>query len=139
LARRRKALKTAAGEAVPLEAPQFLPEDLAVAEGYDAEQPLDIIERQIEPPVAETKDLLPDTRVETPDETTSRRELLAELRRLASAWPKPERELFELYYVEGFEPDEAAMILGTPEKRVREMLATIQQRLRTETLKQALV
>lgn len=139
LARRRKALKTAASEAVPLEAPQFLPEDLAVAEGYDAEQPLDIIERQIKPPVAETKDLLPDTRVEPPDEATSRRELLAELRRLASAWPRPERELFELYYVEGFEPDEAAMILGAPEKRVREMLAAIQQRLRAEALKQALV
>lgn len=139
LARRRKALKTDDDERVPLEAPRFLPGDLAIAEGYDAEQPLDIIERELEPPVVETKDLLPDTRVETPDEAIIRRELLAELRRVASGWPQPERELFELYYVEGFEPDEAAMILGTPEKRVREMLAAIQQRLRAEALKQALV
>jgi len=139
LARRRKALKTAARETVPLEAPRFLPEALAIAEGYDAEQPLDIIERQIEPPVAETRDLLPDTRVETPDEVTNRRELLAELRRVASTWRRPERELFELYYVEGFEPDEVAMILNTPKKRVLEMMAATQQRLRAEALEQALV
>jgi ribosomal subunit interface protein len=139
LARRRKALKAAAGTTVPLEAPRFLPEDLAIAEGYDAEQPLDIIEREIEPPVAETKDLLPDTRVETPDQAAARRELLAELRRVASTWPQPDREVFELYYVEGFEPDEVAMILGAPAKRVREAIAAIQQRLRAAALEQALV
>ncbi len=139
LARRRKALKTAAGTTVPLEVPRFLPEDVAIAEGYDAEQPLDIIERQIEPPVAETKDLLPDARLETPDEAATRRELLAELRRVVNTWPQPEREVFELYYVEGFEPDEVAMILAAPEKRVREMIAAIQQRLRVEALEQALV
>jgi ribosomal subunit interface protein len=139
LARRRKGLKTAAGTTVPLEVRRFLPEDLAIAEGYDAEQPLDIIERQIEPPVAENRDLLPDARVETPDEAANRHELLAELRRVVNTWPQPEREVFELYYVEGFEPDEVAMILGAPAKRVREMIATIQQRLRAEALQQALV
>lgn len=139
LARRRKALKVQANEAVPLEAPQVLPDDLAVAEGYDAEQPLDIIERELEPTVAETKDLLPDPRAESPAEIVSRRELLAELRRAASAWPTPEREVFELYFVEGFEPDEVAMILGQPVSRVRELTESLQKRLRTEALRQALV
>jgi ribosomal subunit interface protein len=139
LARRRKALRTQAAETVPLEAPRFLPDDLAVAEGYDAEQPLDINQRQLEPPVVETKDLLPDTRVESPDEIMARRELLAEMRRTASNWLKPEREVFELYYVEGFEPDEVAMILGQPENRVQELIASLHQRLRMEALRQALV
>jgi len=87
LARRRKALKTQAAETVPLETPRFLPDDLAIAEGYDAEQPLDIIERQLEPPVAETKDLLPDTRVKAPDEIVARRELLAEMRPPSATGP----------------------------------------------------
>jgi len=139
LARCRKALQTQAAMSEPLEAPQFLPDDLAIAEGYDAEQPLDIIERQLEPPVADTKDLLPDTRVKAPDEIVARRKLLAEMRRAASVWPKPERDVFELYYVEGFEPEEVAMILGQPKNRVREIIASLQQRLRTEALQQALV
>lgn len=139
LARRRKALKRQAEEFVPVETPRFLPDDLAVVEGYDAEQPLDIIERQLEPPIVETKDLLPDTRVETPDQAAACRELLAELRRVASTWPQPDREVFALYYVEGFEPDEVAMILGAPTKRVRELIAANQQRLRAEALRQALV
>jgi len=57
----------------------------------------------------------------------------------ASAWPKPEREVFELYFVEGFEPDEVAMILGQPVSRVRELIESLQKRLRTEALRQALV
>jgi len=139
LARRSKALKTRASETVPLEAPRFLPDDLAVAEGYDAEQPLDIIERQLQPPVVEAKDLLPDRRTASPDELICRRELLAEMRRAASNWPKAEREAFELYYVEGFEPEEVAMILGQPQNRVRELIEALQQRLRGEALRQALV
>lgn len=138
LARRRKALK-AATATLPVEAPRFLPDDLAVAEGYDAEQPLDIIERQIEPPVAEAKDLLPDPRSETPDQAAVRHELLAELRRVVSRWPQADRDLFELYYVEGFEPHEVAMILGTPEQRVRERIHAMQDRLRAAALEQALV
>ena len=139
LARRRKAFKAQASESVPLEAPRVLPDDLAISEGYDAEQPLDIIERQLQPPVAEAKDLLPDMLVESPDEIVARRELLAEMRRAASSWPKPEREAFELYYVEGFEPQEVAMILGEPQNRVHDLIASLQQRLRTEAMRQALV
>ncbi len=77
--------------------------------------------------------------VESPDEIVVRRELLAEMRRAASSWPKPEREAFELYYVEGFEPQEVAMILGEPQNQVHDLIASLQQRLRTEAMRQALV
>jgi ribosomal subunit interface protein len=139
LARRRKALKSAATQAVPLEAPRVLPEDEALAEGYDAEQPLDIIERQIEPPVAETRELVPDERTAPPDEIVSRQELLAEMRRAASAWSRPEREAFELYFVEGFEPDEVAMVLGIPKARAEALIRSVQDRLRQQVVEQALV
>ncbi|HEY9173074.1 MAG TPA: HPF/RaiA family ribosome-associated protein [Verrucomicrobiae bacterium] len=139
LARRRKALKTQADEVVSLETPRFMPDDLAVAEGYDAEQPLDIIERQLEPPVAETKDVLPDPQSESPGSVVERQDLLAELRRLASTWPRTERELFELHFVEGFEADEVAMIVAQPVKQIREAIESLQQKLRAEALRQALV
>ena len=70
--------------------------------------------------------------VESPDEIVARRELLAEM-------PKPEREVLELYYVEGFEPQEVATILGEPQNRVHDLIASLQQRLRTEAMRQALV
>ena len=139
LARRRQALKAQAEEVVPIETPRFMPDDLAMVEGYDAEQPLDIIERQLEPPVTEIKDTLPDPQSKSPDRVAEQQELLAELRRLASSWPKPEREVFELYFVEGFEADEVAMIVTQPVARVHEIIRTLQQKLRAEALRQALV
>ena len=114
-------------------------EDAEAASGYDPEQSLDIIETELEPPAAETKELLPDTRTAPPDEVVARQDLLAQMRRIANTWPKPEREAFELYFVEGFEPDEVAMVIGQPVNQVRELIAQLQRRLRTEVLTQALV
>lgn len=139
LARRRKALQAEAAGTVRLETPRVLPDDAARAEGYDAEQPLDIIERQIEPPVGEAKELIADERAVPPDQQTLRRDLLAEARRTASAWPPFERELFELYFVEGFEPDELAMITGRSREQVRAGLDRIQERLRASLLEQAAI
>jgi RNA polymerase sigma factor (sigma-70 family) len=139
LARRELARRRKAAAAVRLDRPRVLPEEAGLAEGYDPDQPLDIIERRLEPPVAATGDLVPDTRAATPEEALARRELLAELRRVVRTWPKPERDAFELHYVEGFEPDEVAMILGQPLARVRELLRSVQDRLRAAVLEQALL
>jgi ribosomal subunit interface protein len=129
LARRRKALQQQTKETVPLEQETLLPDEL-LAEGYDAEQPLDLIERQLEPPVAAQAELVADPRTEPPDQVVARRELLAEMRRLVSRWPRPEREAFELHYVEGFEPEEVAMILGLSAAQGRALVQQVQQRLR---------
>lgn len=139
LARRRRALKTQAEEMVALETPRFIPDELAVVEGYDAEQPLDIIERQLKPSVVQARDVLSDPQAVSPDHVAARQDLLAEMRRLAARWPTPEREAFELYFVEGFEPEEMAMILGQTVPRVRETIELLHQKLRTEALRQALV
>ncbi|MCX8090087.1 MAG: sigma-70 family RNA polymerase sigma factor [Verrucomicrobiae bacterium] len=139
LARRRRALRSSTATAVPLDTPRLLPEDEILLEGYDAEQPLDIIERQLEPPVVETRDLLPDQRTTPPDQAVSQQELLAQMRRAASQWPREDREVFELYYVEGFEPDEVAMVLGVSKARAQERIRSVQDRLRQQVLEQALI
>jgi RNA polymerase sigma factor (sigma-70 family) len=116
-----------------LEEPRILPEDAEAAAGYEPEQPLDIIEQILEPPVVEAKDLIPDPRTAPPDEVVAQRELLEQLQNTAKSWPKPEREVFELYFVEGFEPEEIGMVLGVSAHRANELLASIRGRVR-ETL-----
>jgi ribosomal subunit interface protein len=44
--------------------------------------------------------------------------------------PKFEREVFDLYYVEGFEPDEIAMITRKPVSQVKQALQTIEDQIR---------
>jgi DNA-directed RNA polymerase specialized sigma24 family protein len=41
-----------------------------------------------------------------------------------------EQEVFDLYYVEGFETDEIAMITRKPEKQVKDALDVIENRIR---------
>jgi DNA-directed RNA polymerase specialized sigma24 family protein len=139
IANRRHALKIQAQETLSLETPRTLKDGAEAVAGYDPGQPLDIIEMELETPVAETKDLLPDARVEPPDVVVGRQELLAEARRTANSWPNAEREVFELYFVEGFEPEEVAMVIGQQVRQVEGLIAFIQRRLRTEVLEQALV
>jgi ribosomal subunit interface protein len=138
LQRRRKEVQRRQKEVVPIETETQVPEAL-LAEGYDPEQPLDIIERELEPPVATTADLVADPRAEPPDQWVARRELLGELRRLVSQWPRQEREAFELHFVEGFEPEEVAMILGLTAAQGRALIQQIQARLRNALLELAAV
>jgi ribosomal subunit interface protein len=69
-----------------------------------------------------------------PAEIAARRDVVAQLEQDMRNWPRPEREVFELYYVEGFDPEEIAMVTKQPLKRVRENLGAIQRRLRSEML-----
>lgn len=139
LTRRCKALQAEAREAVSLEEPRVLPEDAEAAAGYEPEQPLDIVEQVVEPPVVETKDLIPDGRSAPPDEVVGQRELLEEMQKTVNRWPQPEREAFELHFVEGFEPIEVGMILGLTTQGANELLASITNRLRSALLAQSAV
>jgi len=139
LARRCKALRTQAQETVPLEETRVLPEDAEVTAGYEPEQPLDILEEVLEPPVVEKKDLVPDPSTAPPDEVIERRELLEQVQNTANSWPKPERDAFELYFVEGFEPAETAMVLGVSVKEAEGLLASIRGRVRDALLAQSTV
>ena len=74
---------------------------------------------------------------ETPDRIVLRKELLATLQTATLHWPKNEHELFNLYFIEGFEADEIAMVQGRPfakvEKDLREMQAKFRALLTDES------
>ena len=70
------------------------------------------------------------------EESLAHKDALARLEQDMRNWPRPEREVFELYYVEGIEPEEIAMITRQPLKTVRENIESIQRRLREEILAQ---
>ncbi len=75
----------------------------------------------------------------SPDQMAGRKDVVAQLEQDMRNWPRPEREVFELYYVEGLDPEEIAMVTDQPLKIVRENLESIQRRLRDEMLAQRAV
>jgi ribosomal subunit interface protein len=118
---------------VPLEARRTLADDAERAEGYDPEQPLHIIEEQLEPPVVETKDLLPDPHTLPPDEEVARHDLVDYLQKISSGWSKVERDVFALHFLEGFEADEIAMVEGLKKAETARIIEELQTRLRQIT------
>jgi RNA polymerase sigma factor (sigma-70 family) len=85
---------------------------------------------------APTADMIRDRDEVSPVEIAARRGVVAQLEQDMRNWPRPEREIFELYYVEGFDPEEIALVTHQPLKTVRENLESIQRRLRDEMLAQ---
>jgi ribosomal subunit interface protein len=116
LKRQRRLLKHKKTQEVSIDEIKALPEDAVRTEG-----------------------LVPDPQAVPPDEVASQKDVLAQLQQDMRNWPRPEREVFELYFVEGLEGEEIAMVTGRLLKTVRESIASIQQRLREEMLEKALV
>jgi len=134
LKRQRRILKQKKVTEVSIDETKTLPEDAERAAGYDVEQPLDIIEEKLEPPIVRSEGVIADPHVLPPDQIVAQRDLLEQLQRDMRNWPRPEREVFELYFVEGFEPEEIARVASQPLKSVREHIATVQHRVREEML-----
>ena len=137
LQRRRRVLRFEARQIVPLDMMRTLEEDAEAAAGYDAERDPHINEERPAPSVPAERGLLYDTSAAAPDEAVAQQDLLEQVQKAAAAWPKPERDFFELYFVEGFEPDEIAMILGMTVPKAEETLAAVHDRLREELLSQS--
>ena len=134
LKRQHWLLKHKATEEIPTDETKTLPEDAERAAGYDVEQPLDIIEEELEPPVVRTESLIPDSTAMPPDEIVAQKDALARLEQDMRNWPRSEREVFELYYVEGLEPEEITMVTGQALAEVQRHIASIHSRLREEIL-----
>jgi ribosomal subunit interface protein len=64
------------------------------------------------------------------DDIVTQKDTLELLQHEMRTWPRPERELFELYYVEGFDLEEIAVVTGYPLKTVEKSLASVRQKLR---------
>jgi ribosomal subunit interface protein len=88
---------------------------------------------------APTADMIRDRDEVPPVEIAARKDVVAQLEQDMRNWPRLEREVFELYYVEGFDPEEIAMVTHQPLKTVRQNLESIQRRLRDEMLAQKAV
>jgi RNA polymerase sigma factor (sigma-70 family) len=71
-----------------------------------------------------------------PVEIAARKDVVAQLEQDMRNWPRPERDVFELYYVEGLDPEEIAMVTNQSLKAVCKHLESIQRRLRNEMLAQ---
>jgi len=54
---------------------------------------------------------LPDLHAVPADQIAVEKDLLEPLQNTLRTWPRAERDIFELYFIEGFEPDEIAMNL----------------------------
>ena len=102
----------------------------AEVEGYDAEQPLDLITREIESGEDLPEERLPDPTLPPPDAAVAGSELVELLQREVKEWPPLEREIFELHYLVGFDLGDLAMIHHQPEKEVKTLVGKIQLRLR---------
>jgi ribosomal subunit interface protein len=103
----------------------------------EALQPLEqMVEKVIEPQVIRIEDIVPDPEAIPPNQFVEQKELLEELQDAIQTWPRPEREVFDLYFVQGFEPEEISQITGQPLKKVKDTIATVQSRLRDQLLEE---
>ena len=136
LKRQRQLLKQKKIKEISTDEIKTLPEDADKASGYDALRPLDIIQGELDPPVVKTEGLIRDPKAVPPDEIVAAKDAITGLTRDMRNWPRPEREVFELYFVEGLEPEEIAMVTRQPLKTVRETISSIHDRLREEMLAQ---
>jgi DNA-directed RNA polymerase specialized sigma24 family protein len=71
-----------------------------------------------------------------PDEIVAAKDAIPRLQQDLRNWPRPDREVFERYFVEGLEPEKIAMVTRQPLKIVRKTISSIQDRLREEMLAQ---
>jgi RNA polymerase sigma factor (sigma-70 family) len=131
LRRRRRRIHRQAAEEVRLEESPVIAND-AAGMGGDFEQPLTFVQAALESPEVETKELTPEAAAGSPEQTVTAKELLERLQQAIQTWPRQERGVFELYFVEGFEPDDIAMITGKPLQKIHAVIATLQDRLRQE-------
>jgi len=129
LFKQKRALEVSAEQSITL------PED-----SEDRLQPLEsLVKKEMEPEIIRIEDIVPNPESASPDRAVETKELLQHLQETVRAWPRADREVFELYYVEGFEPQEVATISGRPLQKVKESIAAIQQRLREQMVQEEIL
>ena len=99
-------------------------------DGYDAERQLGLILPEIGCEEDLPEHRIPDQAVLPPDVTTSGQELLEILQHDIRHWPVDEQQVFELYFLVGFDAGEIAKLRRLSKKQVDACIASIQSRLR---------
>jgi len=128
LRRQRDALRQEAIQDVSVEERVTLPELRP-----QALLPLEkIIQKDMEPEVIKIEDVMADPEAAPPDQLEAAKDLLEYLQRSIQARPRVERDVFEFYVVQGFEPAEVARKTGQSLKKVKDIVTAIQRRLLEE-------
>ncbi|MCS6925833.1 MAG: sigma-70 family RNA polymerase sigma factor [Candidatus Binatia bacterium] len=134
LRRRRNRVRQQTTEEVSLEARPSSSRETAPVQESDFTQPLTFAQTVLEPPGEETEAPSLEVASASPEEVVAAKEIVESLQEAIQTWSRPEREVFELYFVEGFEPDEIALITGRPLQKVRLLITALQHRLRQELM-----
>ncbi len=135
LRRQRTRLKRQEAEEIPVELKKTLPENSEALL-----QPLEVmVKKEMEPEVTRIEDLVPNPEVAPPDLLVEQNELLEHLQASVQSWPLPQRNVFELHFVQGFEPREVSMITGLPLQTVRDHISAIHTWLREEIMREEAV
>lgn len=126
LNRQRKSLKEQEAEDISTEASatQAQPDQ-------PGPQPLEeLMEDKIEPEVIRDEDVIANAEAIPPDEALEQEETIEQIEQDVKTWRRPEREIFDLFYHEGFEPDEIALVTSRPLDEVRQILGRLRKRVR---------
>ena len=130
LKRRYRQLRLDGARNVSIEEPAQVSQEEGEAQGYDAEQPLNIIEQRIEPEVVVRGDLMPDEHNLSPDAVAEEHDLIDYLHHATASWPEKERAVFDLHFLEGFDADEVAQLESLRPSEASTMINSVQSRLR---------
>ena len=106
-------------------------------EGYDAEQPLDLVTHEIEPEEPLPEEAFSDPKSPPADALVAGHELIEILHQEVKNWSPVEQEIFELHYLSEFEPGDIAMIRGLKKEDVETLLEIIHRRLRDFLMRSA--
>jgi ribosomal subunit interface protein len=130
LERRFRDIRDSAVSNVSLEAAPELPNTASRAEGNAVDERVSILGERLDWAEIEDSDFVADAHVVPPDAAAAESDLIDHLQKATQDWPREERSVFELHFLEGFEPDEVAMLedIKTPQAQI--LIQQVQTRLR---------
>ncbi len=131
----RKAIRRYAEEAkimVPIDLE--LPPEPAPA-GEDDMEPeefaLNLLQSRLEPEESSLADVIPDPKTQSPVEKAAKKDFMAFIWGVARRWPKAEREIFHLHFLEGLSVDDIAHTLACERSAVEAKVSCLRAKLRT--------
>jgi ribosomal subunit interface protein len=134
--RRLEELRDQQRNTISLESTVAFPEETNRVDGQDTELPLSAAQEHWSPAPGQLADALPDVRNLPPDLAASEHDLIDHLQKVSHHWPPRERSIFELYFIEGFEPDEVAMMEGVKTAEITKLIPLVQARLRSALMEE---
>jgi DNA-directed RNA polymerase specialized sigma24 family protein len=130
LRRRYRILREAQRDSVSLDGTKWDAADEEAVHGIETEQPVKMISDQLEPPQLAGKPVMADQYGLSPEEELEHKDFIEYLQRISAGWPKVERDVFELHFLEGFGAEEVAVIENLTPEATAGTIGVVQQRIR---------